>query len=70
MKIYGLSNLRLSFLRIIRVNDLRDIKVLVKICTDTRIAGQYHLVGTAMGIVPLSGGPKFLRHIYKANKPF
>ena len=45
----------MTFLRVIRVNDLRDIKVLVKLCTDLSLEGKYNLIGKAMGILPLTG---------------
>jgi len=58
INVFGLSLLKMTFLRIVRVNNLRDIKVLVKLCSDLHLEGKYQLLGKAMGVLPLSGNFK------------
>jgi hypothetical protein len=43
-------------MNILRIDDLRSIKILVKVCTDIHVEGQYKLMGKALKVVPLTGG--------------
>ena len=54
MRLQGLRNLKMDYLRMIRHMGLTDAKALLRVRTDLKLTGQYSLKGEVL-LIPLSG---------------
>ena len=59
MAIGGFGNLKMDYIRVVRHFGLKDVKVSVRLRADLKIAGNYILNGTALGILPVTGDGDF-----------
>ncbi|XP_059093321.1 uncharacterized protein LOC131888474 [Tigriopus californicus] len=56
---YGLRNLQLTYLRVIRHFGLKDIKVFVRVQTNLVLRGRYNVTGSALFVIPVDGAGNF-----------
>jgi len=59
MKVHGLSNLDMDYIRVIRHIGLKDGKAMVRLRTDLKLTGLYTMKGEVLNFIPISGNGKF-----------
>jgi len=59
MKVHGLSNLDMDYIRVIRHIGLRTGKAMVRFRTDLKLTGLYTMKGEVLNFIPISGNGKF-----------
>ena len=55
MKVHGLSNLDMDYIRVIRHIGLRTGKAMVRFRTDLKLTGLYTMKGEVLNFIPISG---------------
>jgi len=59
MKIHGLSNLQMDYLRVIQHMGMKDAKVMARLRTDITLTGLYTMKGEVLNFIPINGNGKF-----------